>query len=164
MKDMLKSMVITVVLVASIALVGCEDDKNGGGTRGGGTATVTIGHDGYDFSANQAGYSSNYDGETISWQPGSGNNPDYPNNTSYLWWRPNNSGRTRDMGAVTLASVTTIPTTWDTSPNIPALIVGHVIVAECPDGYVKFKVISVDANSMNWDVEVEYEFSSTGTF
>ncbi len=123
-------------------------------------------HFGFDFSAGQmdtVDYENN-DGEVIVSQPGGGTNPDYTGQ-QYLWWRNSSvtqtwENATRDMGAVDLASVSQVPNEWDISPNIPPLIVGHVVFAQCRDGYVKFKVLETD--TLTWSARVEYAFS-TGT-
>ena len=153
-----------IVLVAGVFITGCglitgnDDEPNDSGNY----TTATLTHDGFDFSANAEGWSEAYDGETIGWQPGAADNPAYPRDVN-LWWRPS-TGATKDMGAVSMASVTQAPTTWDTSPNIPALLVGHVVVARCADGSVKFRVISVDVNGAMWPVQVEFYYSATATF
>ncbi len=159
---------LSLLLLGTLAISGCdlietitgnddEDDSSGNYT----TATLT--HEGFDFSTNTAGYSPNYDGETIAWQPGGADNPSFPRDVN-LWWRPADMKRTKDMGTVTMSSVTQVPSSWDTSPDIPPLQVGHVYVAECADGYVKFKVNSVDPDGANWPVQVEFSFTNTTTF
>lgn len=134
-----------------------------------GATQVLLTHAGFDFSANNTGEYPTYDGETVGWTPSGGQNPQYPANSGYVWWRNNHlddvtyKDRTKDMGVVSLDSVISVPSSWDVGPDIPPLLVGHVIVAECADGYVKFKVLEiVDAD--NWDVLVEYVFSPTGNF
>ena len=125
-------------------------------------------HFGFDFSAGQmdtVDYDNN-DGEVIVWQPGGGTNPAYAGQ-QYLWWRNSSvtqtwENATRDMGAVDLASVSQVPNEWDVSPNIPPLIVGHVVFAQCRDGYVKFKVLETD--TLTWSARVEYAFSTSATY
>ena len=48
------------------------------------------------------------------------------------------------------------------SPTIPALVVGHTIVAKCRDGYVKFEVLTTDV--ADWSVTVKYFYSTDATF
>lgn len=131
---------------------------------------ATINHEGFDFSAGGIpAIWENADGETVSWQPNGGNNPNYPNNENWIWWRNSHldplefKNLTKDMGEVALASVTTVPSGWDESPDILPLIPNHVIVAKCKDGYVKFRVISADPNGL-WPAQVEYYFSTSTTF
>lgn len=166
----------TIALALSVLLsvfmwVGCDDDDNPSGSSGIGTEAVVT-HYGFDFSAGVADtldYQNN-DGETISWQPDGGAIAGYPNNDAYIWFR--NSGasgtnRTRDLGAVSLSSVTSVDTTWDVSPDIMPLLPGHVIVAACNDGFVKFEVLSADTSSSGmivWPALVRYVFSTTLPF
>lgn len=129
---------------------------------------VVLTHFGFDFSAgvmDTVDYQNN-DGEVIAWPPGGGTNPDYTGQ-QYMWWRntsvtPTMINATRDMGAVDLASVNRVPDQWDTTPNIPPLIVGHVVVAQCHDGYAKFKVLGTD--TLTWTARVEYAFNTSTTF
>ncbi len=133
--------------------------------------TVIIDHHGFDFSAGISDTVNwqNNDGETVSWQPGGGNHPSYPNNDQYIWFRNDvvdtvsNKNQTKDFGDVDIATITNIPTQWDTTPNINPLLTGHVIVAKCFDGYVKFEVLSADENNF-WPAQVKYYFSATSTF
>lgn len=128
---------------------------------------AVITHMGFDFSAGKADtvdYSNN-DGETITWMPDGGTNPLYPAGSN-VWYRTSNNfsmNETRDMGTVDLASVKTAPASWDSAPDIPPLQVGHVVVAACKDGFVKFQVLSVDTTGF-WPAGVRYEFSSTTAF
>lgn len=128
--------------------------------------TVTVDHFlGFDFSENKAQDS---DGAVVGWQPGGEIHPNYSNG-DYLWWITRSittdvTNKTKDMGTIALSSITEAPTSWDISPNITPLLVGHVYVAKCIDGYVKFEVISVSSSKENWPVEIKYSFSSTSTF
>lgn len=156
------------LLVASLAVAGslllsaCDESDPVDPSGSGETITATITHEGFDFSANVSGFSQEYDGETVSWQPGAAANPAYPRD-QYVWWRPATGG-TMDMGTVTLASVTQAPSAWEASPNITPLLAGHVYVARCADGYVKFRVNSVNPSGDGWPAEVEYQFSSSASF
>ncbi len=129
---------------------------------------ANITHSGFDFSEGTTGEYSTYDGETISWQPDGATHPDYPRDSDYIWWRNTNlddvnfESQTKDMGAVDLSTVRTVPAEWDKSPLIPPLLVGHTIVAKCNDGYVKFQVISID--SVEWTARVKYWYSPDTTF
>lgn len=157
-------LLVVIALTASCDFLddifGVSDEEE---ESSGAYTTATITHGGFDFSANSQGYSQAYDGETIDWQPGGGTHPDFARMEN-IWWRPAGNGRTKDMGQVSLSSVTQIPATWDSSPTIPPLRVGHVVVAECADGYVKFRVNSVNPDGSDWPAEVEYYFSATTTF
>jgi TolA-binding protein len=129
---------------------------------------ATLTHSGFDFTQGNTGEFPTYDGEVISWQPGAAPHPDYPRDTDYIWWRNthlddlNFQSQTKDMGAVDISTVRTVPAEWDKSPLIPPLLVGHTIVAKCYDGYVKFQVISVDP--VEWSALVKYSYSVDATF
>jgi hypothetical protein len=140
----------------------------------GGTTTsyreATLTHSGFDFSEGTTGEYPTHDGEIISWQSDlmATTHPDYPRDSDYLWWRNlhlddvNHASQTKDMGAVDISTVRTVPADWDKSPLIPPLLVGHTIVAKCYDGYVKFQVISVDP--VDWSARVRYSYSADATF
>ncbi|NQV03247.1 MAG: hypothetical protein HQ542_11415 [Bacteroidia bacterium] len=155
------------ILLTLIVIVGCKKKEADSSTF---YSTATITHDGFDFSEGTIpNIWENFDGETILWQPGSGNNPGYPNNDAYIWWRNssvdtiNFKNQTKDMGIVDMSTVNQVPGDWDTVPNILPLLPGHVIVAKCRDGYVKFEVISADTSSV-WPAQVQYYFSVSTTF
>ncbi len=122
--------------------------------------TAVIGHYGYDFSTTTSGGPySDQDGWTNTW--GCGDSP----TSSGIFWCPsstNTNAVLKDMGEVTLSSVTTVPTSWD-SP-IEALQLNHVYVANTNEGYVKFKVLHLMPESWTWDVAVEYELSQGDSF
>ncbi len=127
-------------------------------------------HSGFDFSEGSTGEYPTYDGEIISWQSDlmASTHPNYPRDSGYLWWRNlhldnvNSESQTKDMGAVDISTVRTVPAVWDKSPLIPPLLVGHTIVAKCYDGYVKFQVISVDATDES--ARVRYSYSADTAF
>jgi hypothetical protein len=130
---------------------------------------ATLTHSGFDFSEGTTGEYSIRDGEVIYWQPGNaGTHPDYPDYSEYLWWRNthlddvNSESQTKDMGAVDISMVRTVPAEWDKSPLIQPLLVGHTVVAKCYDGYVKFQVISVD--SVDESARVKYSYSVDTSF
>jgi hypothetical protein len=141
-----------------------------GTSNGSGTSypEATLNHSGFDFTQGNTGEFPTYDGEVISWQPGAAPHPDYPRDSDYVWWRNthlddlNFQSQTKDMGAVDISTVRTVPAEWDLSPLIPPLLVGHTIVARCYDGYVKFQVISVDP--IEESALVKYSFSTDTTF
>ena len=136
-----------------------------------GYKTVTVQHYGFDFSAGVADTVNwaNNDGETVGWQPGGANNPSYPSYDKYIWYRNSELdtvsylNQTKDMGVIDITTVKNVPSQWDTVPYINPLLVGHVIVAKCRDGYVKFEVLSADT-TMFWPAEIKYYFSSGSTF
>lgn len=155
--------VIRAALAAFVlVLVGCSEDSTGLDEE---AITATLTHNGFDFSEGKSDTVSyaNNDGDVIVWQPGySGTSPD---NT--LWWRndqttTDGSNATADMGAVDLASVTQVPGQWEEVPDIAPLVVGHVYVAKCHDGYVKFEVTGLDTQA--WTATVNYVFITGTTF
>jgi len=166
----MKKLGLTFILglaLGSIVFVGCKKKT---ADRSPSYLLSTITHEGFDFSAGGIPADwNNADGETVGWMPGSGVNPNYPNNDIYIWWRNSHldtatyQNMTKDMGIVDMASVTQVPGSWDVSPNILPLLAGHVIVAKCKDGYVKFEVVSADPTGV-WPAQVYYYFSSSATF
>lgn len=129
--------------------------------------TAELGHFGFDFSAGEEPIQyTDSDGEVIGWQPGGEMHSDYPSG-EHLWWRNDQvtegtPNETRSMGAVDIESVKEAPATWEVSPNITPLLVGHVYVAKCRDGYVKFEVTALDLEE--WTATVKYMFSSSRSF
>lgn len=121
--------------------------------------TATIGHDGFDFSAGAPDTANweNNDGDVISWLPGGGTHPMYARN-EYLRFR--NGDVSADLGEVNFGDITEIPSTWDTLP--PPLIVGHVKIIKCKDGYAKIKIKSVDVQA--WTADIDYLFTSGDKF
>jgi hypothetical protein len=155
----------TIFAVFAIFIVGCEENDD---SESDGYTITTVDHfNGFDFSENIAQDS---DGAVIGWQPGGGIHPNYNNDGDYLWWITRSiitgetTNKTKEMGTVALSSITEVPTNWEVSPNITPLLVGHVYVAKCIDGYVKFEVLSVSLSKDNWPVEIKYSFSSTSVF
>ena len=126
---------------------------------------VTITHAGFDFSTGQA-ITDNWeddDGQTIKWRPIG--EPDWGG----IWFRTAVSpNRTQSLGEVNIGSITSIDTVaavWDTMP--PPLSQNDVVIAQCIDGFVKFKVTApVDTSSANsdWAVQVMYLFSTLPAF
>lgn len=162
----MKKILFVGIMLSLMVATGCkEDDPSSPDTA---VVEAIITHWGFDFSAgapDTVDFTRN-DGETIGWQPGGATNPGYPSYGSYIWFRTSNNSmvnETKDMGIVDLASVTAVPEAWDVSPLIPPLLVDHVIVAACMDGYVKFKVLSTDSTGF-WPARVQYVFSATTSF
>ncbi|MFC1650591.1 hypothetical protein ACFL2X_03375 [Candidatus Latescibacterota bacterium] len=157
---------VSVLLVATI-IVSCSDDDSSTGPDGG-YIKATISHWGYDFSEAEIDTTSDWianknDGEMIGWPPIG----DWRNDG--LWFRTRvDPNRTQSYGNValsTIASVDTVASAWDTAP--PKLSMGDVVVAQCLDGFVKFKVLAeVDTSMANydWAVDVEFLFSETPSF
>ncbi len=123
-----------------------------------------IKHSGIDWSEDAsvpADYN-NADGETIAWcslgTPIQG--------VTGLWYRNNSANEAMyNLGNVELSSVNSFDANMADSDICDSpLVVGDVWVIDCLDGYVKFKVTSVDENSADWEVGVEYEFSTTMDF
>ena len=126
--------------------------------------TGVIKHSGIDWSADAsvpADYS-NADGETIGWCEIGTQIP----GVTGLWYRSNTTGEEMyNLGNVDLESVNSYdPSLVETDICDSPLVVGDVWVIKCLDGYVKFKVTSVDENSIDWEVGVEYEYSTTTDF
>ncbi len=158
-------------IVAGLAEI-CTVGADGGTT----VKSATLKHFGFDFSEGTAGSFEtgdvpNSDGRTIGWSPeptvwtmGDGNS---------VWWHSGANTATtnysKDFGAVSLDSVTAIPTTWDgtTDASLPPLAVNHVYVVKCIDGYAKFLVKAVRADAAAapvWEADVDYVFTSGDSF
>lgn len=155
--------VFASLLMFTFLLIGCSKNNDDEPSY----LTATVGHmNGFDFSTDNAEPTwENQDGYVISWQPDGGQSTTYPSNGGFLWWNTNKPGianATKDMGVVAMSSVTQAPTSWEVAPNIMPLQIDHVYVAICRDGYVKFKVLSL--NLTDWEANVEYVFSETSTF
>lgn len=141
---------ISLMLIFSISCSKDGFDKN--------ATSVTITHNGFDFSGNSV--SGTIDGEVITWYPASGSNPSYPNG---VWWRNDQGGVNNEqanLGSIDPGSVSTIPSSWD--DPIDPLLVGNVYIFKCADGYALVKVNSVNSTDMTADIE--YIFSSNGDF
>lgn len=161
------ALIVSMGLAAACGSSGGSDDEPDDGSDTGTSALLT--HDGFDFSMGTSGAPAGYDGETVGWQPDGGTHTSYPNNSTWIWWRNSSAlgtavNLTKDMGAVSLDSVKSVPTAWDVAPNIPPLMAGHVIVASCGDGYVKFRIESVTDGNIDWHAQVKYVWSATNTF
>ena len=157
---------VSAFLLATIIVSCSDDDSSTGPDRT--YIKATISHYGYDFSKARIDTPSEWvanqnDGEIIGWTPIGDLRYDG------LWFRtivePN---RTQSLGDVALSSITrvdTVASVWDTAP--PKLSMGDVVVAQCLDGFLKFKVVAeVDTSMSNydWDVDVEFLFSETPFF
>lgn len=126
--------------------------------------TGVIKHSGIDWSADAsvpADYS-NADGETIAWCEIGTQIP----GVTGIWYRSNTTGEEMyNLGNVDLESVNSYDARLvEIDICDSPLVVGDVWVIKCLDGYVKFKVTSVDENSIDWEVGVEYEYSTTTDF
>jgi hypothetical protein len=159
------SRALPMILAAGCLMVaGCSDPTSSDGDY----TELVLTHDGYDFSAGRADTATwaNNDGDLTLWQPTGANNPQYARDR-YVWWRndqttSDQTNATKDMGEVNIGGVKGVPATWDVSPNIPPLLVGHVVVAKCNDGFVKFEVLSTDTAA--WQATVRYLFTTAGSF
>jgi len=155
---------ITLIIVFIAA---CSDDDSPTGPSES-YITATITHWGFDFSEGKADTTINWnenknDGETIAWTPIG------DRRTDGIWFRTRvEPNRTQSFGEIDINTITSIDTSagaWDTQP--PPLSRDDVVVAQCLDGFVKFKVIAeVDTSSANlgWGVQVEYLFSTEPVF
>ncbi len=78
----------TTTTTGSTDTTGTTDTTDTTGTSAFTYPEATIDHMGFDFSAGASSSDSDtYDGGTIGWQPGGGDNPSYPSYGDYLWWR-----------------------------------------------------------------------------
>ncbi len=158
MNTLIRWTTVTAILLCGL-LISCSDDNPTNTPSQ--AARVTLTHSSFDFSELDNNPATS-DGETILWMPGGGEHPEY-NGISHVWWRnshldaTNGLNKTKDMGIVELSSVTSVPTDWDVNPAIAPLLVDHVIVAQCADGVVKFKVVSTDTLN-EWPAVVDFEF------
>ena len=154
---------VTLVLIsfitAGIALSGCNTEDRSL------FLTSTITHSGIDWSADASvpdDYN-NADGETVGWCSMGTQIP----GVTGIWYRNNSTNEVMyNLGNVDLSSVTSFDANL-ADPDVcnSPMVVGDVWVIDCLDGYVKFKVNSVDdINSADWGVGVEYEFSTTMDF
>lgn len=157
MNNLKASLILLLSFTLLLGFTACNKDNKG--------ETVVVSHEGFDFSEGVIPDSyDNSDGETVSWMPNGGTNPDYDGD--YVWWRNTNvdaDNATIDMGEVELKDVESGNQSWEENPNITPLLEGHVYVAKCNDGYVKFMVNSVSTTDM-WECEVEYIFSESADF
>ena len=157
-------LLVIIVISAGIVINACNDE-NATEPEESPYKNATIIHAGFDFSIGQA-ITDNWeddDGQTIKWRPIG----EYE--WGGIWFRTAVSpNRTQSLGKIDIASITSIDTTaaaWDTLP--PPLSQNDVVVAQCIDGFVKFKVTApVDTSSANidWGVQVMYLFSTTPAF
>lgn len=142
-----------------------------GGDSNGAAKSATLTHSGFDFSKDVGGSADvgdvpDADGDVVGWSPAPTVWTDEGGNS--VWWRSRANNETtnftKDMGAVSLASVIAVPTTWDgtTDTSLPSLQVGHVYVVKCLDGYAKFLVKAIDAQA--WTVDVDYQYTSGSSF
>lgn len=153
--------VLTAMVALGVAVIAgsCNTDKDEDLY-----AVGVIKHAGIDWSDNASVPTdwSNADGETIGWcelgTPVQG--------VTGLWYRVNaQNPMMYNLGNVELSSVASFDSNLaETDICDTPLAVGDVWVANCHDGYVKFKITSVDEASQDWEVGVEYEFSITTVF
>lgn len=125
--------------------------------------TFKITHYGFDFSeAKVDSTGTTNDGDIVNWSPVN------PQNRNHLWYRPDYSidatNSQKDMGNVSLSSITSVPSSFDADPN--PLQKGNCYVVKCKDGYAKFKVLDLSDSNDNtmWWAKVEYEYSSNTNF
>lgn len=146
---------ITIFAISILMIISISCGKDGFEKN---ATTVTLKHDGFDFSGNSV--SGTIDGEIITWYPASGSNPTYPTG---VWWRNDQGGVNNEqanLGNVDPETITSIPSVWD--DPIDPLLPNNVYILKCADGYALVKVIST--NSTDMTAEVQYVFSSTGDF
>ena len=157
----MKQLTIALIsfIVLGITLGGCNTKDRSLFLSG------TITHSAIDWSADAvvpADYS-NADGETIGWcSMGT-----QIQGVTGIWYRNNsNNSVMYNLGNVDLSSVNSFDANLaDADVCDSPMVVGDVWVIDCLDGYVKFKVTSVeDINSADWGVGVDYEYSTTMDF
>lgn len=153
------TLVLTTFIISGIFLSGCNTKDRSL------FLTTTITHSAIDWSEDgsvPADYN-NADGETIGWCSMGTQIP----GVTGIWYRNNTNNEVMyNLGNVDLSSVTSFDANLADSDICDSpMVVGDVWVIDCLDGYVKFKVTSVEGlNSVDWGVGVEYEFSSSGDF
>ncbi|MEA2099650.1 MAG: hypothetical protein U9P72_05940, partial [Campylobacterota bacterium] len=124
-------------------------------------------YNGVDFSAKGTGV----DGYTTTWSP-TGYYVDGEEYGSGLWYSNGLYDITQtyvyiqSFGDVSLDSITSVNTTaWHPYGDaLESLQLNHVYVVKTEDGYVKFKVLSLDSQSDNWNFTASYQFSSNTIF
>ena len=161
----LKRIIMKNIVIGIVALALSGVIMNGCNTKD--RALFSIGvikHSGIDWSDNASVPTdyANADGETIGWCEIGTQIP----GVTGIWYRSNTPGEEMyNLGNVDLESVNSFDANLvDTDICDSPLAVGDVWVIKCLDGYVKFKITSVDENSVDWEVGVEYEYSTTMDF
>ncbi len=166
------AIVIAVVAVAAVVGLGYYFIVVRGGGAGGNMMVMT--HGGVDFSAGVGNCETenipyeSHDGDVINWSPFYYGDSQYTQWGESLWFRPAGGSASdyqiKDMGAVSLDSITTVPGSWDTG-DIAPLTVGHAYVVQCKDGCAKFYVTALEGDSPGTaKVTVQYAFSTTANF
>lgn len=153
-----KYLILLLIPMLVFFISSCELEEDNGDT-----STLTISHWGVDWSEGLTEdvdweYS---DGETIGWcEPGQ-----RINEITGIWYRSYNNKVYR-YGAGDLSQVQAVEQNrWQSDVCSTPLANGDIWVAQCQDGYVKFKVIDAgDYNSDGWQVQVEYQFTADGNF
>jgi len=153
--------VVSIIAIGASAILGsCNVDNDRSLFLSG-----TIKHESIDWSdgASVPTDYANADGETVGWCPMG----TQIQGVTGIWYRNNSTASVMyNLGNVDLESVQSFDASMaDSDVCDSPMIVGDVWVVDCKDGYVKFKVKSVeDINSADWGVGVDYEFSTTTTF
>lgn len=163
------------IFIVSVSIISCGDNDNNPTVPTTSVKTLTMNHWGVDFSEGKVGSMNNYldpgkvDGETISWCEYATGNNIYG---ALLAFRPS-SAKMYKVTAADLAGVTAIDTSkWNQGIDCGTVKLkpGEIWVIKAADGYVAFKVITAPqdsasiAASPDWDVKVDYKFSSTLKF
>lgn len=151
---------LLMIFFTVMILFSCKKNKDDSDSS---YKTVKISHYGYDFSEEKVDSTgTTNDGDIVNWSPAN------PQNRNHLWYRPDYTidadNSQKDMGDVSLESITSVPSSFDADPN--PLQIGNAYVVKCKDGYAKFKVLDLsDSNdTTEWWAKIKYEFSSTGQF
>lgn len=150
------------IMALAVLLFGCAEEKSKSSYPGAVLTSV-----GFDFSVGSLISTDYSDGRIVSLAPPPNATPSGMD-SGHLWFYPalntSTQNYTRDMGDVSLESVTLVPGDWDGGPGVPLnpLTTGHVYIVRCKDGYAKFLVKAIDSD--NAKVGVEYSYSSTEAF
>lgn len=160
-----------VSLLIALFMVNCGGgDDSSSGTN---YMSATITHGGFDFSQNikdESQTNNQNDGEIIWWADNNIYESGY-SHSSALWFRVNENDPNYQQTYIyestetNLDSVTSVDTSkWlnNATDAYPALKVGKIYVFKALDGYVKFKVISLDTT--NESATIEYQYSSSTSF
>jgi len=113
---------------------------------------------GFDFSGN--GYNANENKNDIVFIRSSSDN------IPYIFISPfsNDSNFIKNLGDLAFNSIDRINdnTVWD---SIVYVFPGHLYIAKCYDGYVKFKIISVSGTTLyNTVINIIFEYSNNSEF
>ena len=142
---------ILATLFVTLFIISCGSDDSSSDT-GLSTSTKTgvITHSGgFDFSADT----------NATWE-----HQDVYNMGSVIILADNNVEKIYSLGELSLDSITSADDSKWTEDTSLTVEINSVYVLKARDGYVKFKVISIDTSTFTGDMTVEYVYSTTTTF